>query len=108
MAYSGSTAASSVANPPTRMAGPLTRGTTDGPDPRGGSLWHYHSADGSTVVSAANYFTDAYELGMRPGDIVMGSYASSVASTDGYAYRLWCSGITTSGASFSTGAMSTG
>lgn len=108
MAYSGSTAASSVANPPVRMAGPLTMGSTAGPNPRGGSLWWYHSSDGSTVVSAANYFTDAYYLGMRPGDVVMGSYQSTVGSTSGYSYRLWCSGVSTSGASFSTGQMSTG
>lgn len=107
MAYSGSTAASSVANPPTPMITNIARGSTDGPNPRGGTLWFYHSADGSTVVSAANYFTDAYYLGMRPGDVVFGSYSSSVGSTDGYSYRLWCSGVSTSGASFSTGQMST-
>lgn len=108
MAYSGSTAASSVANVPTRVAGPLTIGSTDGPNPRGGSLWFYHSADGSTVVSASDYFTDAFYIGMRPGDVVFGSFSSSLGSTTGYTYRLWCSGVTTSGAEFSTGQMSTG
>lgn len=108
MAYAGSSAASSVANPPVRISGPLTVASTGGRSPRGGSLWWYSSSDGSTDVSAANYFTDAFYLGMRPGDVVTGSYQSSVGSTTGYAYRLWCSGVSTSGASFSTGQMSTG
>lgn len=107
MAYSGSTAASSVANPPTLISGNLTIGSTSGPNVRGGKVWHYHSSDGSTVTSAANYFTDAYYLGMRPGDVVLGVYQSSVGSTDVYSYRLVCSGVSTSGASFSTGQMST-
>ncbi len=108
MAYSGTTAASTLANPPIRVAGPLTIASTAGPNPAGGSLWWYSSSDGSTDVSVANYITDAFYLGMRPADVVMGSYTSSVGSTSGYSYRLYCSGVTTSGASFSTGQMSTG
>jgi len=109
MAYSGSTAASSVANPPIPVLAPLARtGSSLGFNPRGAQLWFYASSDGSTVVSAANYFTDAWYLGMRPGDVVIGSQMSSLGSTSGYSYRLWCSGVTTAGASFSTGQMSTG
>lgn len=108
MAYSGSTAASSVANPPALIAGQLTRSSSLGANVRGGSLWSYQSTDGSTVTSASNYFTDAWYLGIRPGDRIEGTYYSSVGSTDRYAYRLIVTGVTTAGAVCSTGQMSTG
>jgi len=109
MAYAGSTASSSVANPPALTSGQLTRSSSrSGPSPRGGSIWSYNSTDGSTVSSASAYFTDALYLGMRPGDIVHGTYYSSVGSTDRYAYRLIVTSVTTAGAVCSTGQMSTG
>lgn len=54
--------------------------------------WRYVSADPSTTVDDADYFTDGYTLGMRVGDqltsIVASSYnqsigAVSVASSSG-------------------------
>jgi hypothetical protein len=108
MAYSGSTAASSVANPPALVSGQLTRSSSLGPNLHGGSVWSYQSADGSTVTSASNYFTDAWYLGIRPGDHIMGSYSSSVGSTDRYSYRLIVTSVTTNGAVCSTAQMSTG
>lgn len=108
MAYSGSTAASSLANPPALGAGGrLTRGSSLGATPRGGNIYHYASTDGSTVTSAANYFTDAWYLGIRPNDIIQGVYYSSAGSTDRYAYRLIVTGVTTAGAVCSTAQMST-
>lgn len=107
MAYSGSTAASSAANVPAIISGQLTRSSSAGPNLHGGTVWYYASSDGSTVTSAANYFTDAWYLGMRPGDTIMGVYQSSVGSSTAYAYRLIVTGVTTSGASCSTGQMST-
>lgn len=82
MAYSGSTAASTVANPP-RLLIPRLGGlpnstelsTAVGTNPyreQGGALWYYSSSDPPATVTASGYFTDARELGMRPGDIVMG------------------------------------
>jgi len=108
MAYSGSTASSSVANPPSLIGGPLTRGSSSGPNPRGGQTWHYTSTDGSTVTSASAYFTDAWYLGMRPSDVIFGTYQSSVGSTDRYSYRLIVTSVTTAGAVCSTAQMSTG
>lgn len=110
--YYGATAASSLANPPVQISGGFTRpvdsGSTGGNLPRGAALWFFSSSANSTEVSAANFISDAYYLGMRPGDVVLGSYQSSAGSTTGNSYRLWCSGVTTAGASFSTGQMSTG
>ena len=108
MAYSGSTAASSVANPPALMGGQLTRGSSLGPNVRGFQSWSYQSTDGSTVSSASAYFTDAWYLGMRPGDHIQGTYYSSVGSTDRYSYRLIVTSVTTGGAVCSTAQMSTG
>ena len=36
----------------------------------GGNVWSYDSADAATVVRAANYITDALDLGMKVGDVV--------------------------------------
>jgi hypothetical protein len=118
MAYAGTTAASSISNPPTLVSfAPLTRssslgsGSTSHAIGRSGGpqQWVYsNSTEGSTVTSAALYFTDAWQLGMRPGDIVHGSYHSSVGSTDRYAYRLIVTSVTTNGAVCSTIQMSTG
>ena len=108
MAYSGSTAASSVANPPALVSFQLTRGSSLGPNVRGGQIWSHQSTDGSTVTSASAYFTDAWYLGIRPGDHILGTYYSSVGSTDRYAYRLIVTSVTTAGAVCSTGQMSTG
>ncbi len=80
MAYFGTTAASSVANPPMRLGGSLGGGlnqtSTTG---AGGSVWLYGSTNPSTDLTSANFFTDAFYLGMRQGDLVMwfGSSGSS-------------------------------
>ena len=111
MSYSGATAASSLANPPVPIASALYRmsdtSSTAGPQPRGAQLWWYCSSNATSDVSAANAITDGYYLGMRPGDVMIGSYFSSLGSTTGYSYRLTVTGVTTSGVTFSTGQQST-
>jgi len=79
MAYAGTTAATTVSNPPMLMA----RGMGSGFQTTGGSsagvaagvgsgcgMWMYASTNSSTEVIAANFFSDGYALGMRVGDIV--------------------------------------
>lgn len=72
MAYYSSTEGSSIANPPVRIGGPiggnLNTSSTGG---AGGQLWIYNSSNGTTDTLVANFFTDAYYLGMRKGDIVI-------------------------------------
>lgn len=83
MAYSGSTAASSVANPPIALiaAGitPYNNASanvlgsslqTTQPFNGGNQVWRYTSSDASTLAQAAGYFTDGLQLGMRIGDII--------------------------------------
>lgn len=83
MAYSGSTAASSVANPPICI---LPMGITPTNNASGNvlgsslqtttafsggvQLWRYTSSDASTLAQGAGYFTDGLSLGMRNGDII--------------------------------------
>ncbi len=39
----------------------------------GGDIWFYNSADADTVVRVAGYITNADDLGMKVGDIMMQS-----------------------------------
>ena len=85
MAYLGSTQASSLQNPPralvSRFAGSKPSSTTlstahpsdGGASPyrvQGGGIWILQSSEASSVALADNYFTDAREIGMQPGDIM--------------------------------------
>lgn len=105
MAYSGSTAA--TPNPPVLIASGLGIG-------RGSSaltgqnkqLWLYNSTNLTTDISAASFFTDAWYLGMRPGDIVMGTqYTSAGSSVISFLGSL--SAVTTAGGTLSTGGLMT-
>ena len=54
-----------TSNPPRLMVAAV--GTT------APNWWSYSSADAATVVRVINYFTDALELGMKPGDLIFQS-----------------------------------
>lgn len=79
--YSGSTAASSVSNPPvliSRLAGARsilgTSGLTawsSGVTRAGGlGMWQYISTNLTTDLTAAGFFSDGAQLGMQVGDIL--------------------------------------
>lgn len=115
MAYSGSTAATTLANPPRRLFGGvgqapgttgLTTAPTASPGGQGGAIWVYTSTNATTDLTVSNFFSDGYYLGMRPGDLVMGSQFSSAGST---VTTFWgaVTGVSTSGASLSTGSLVT-
>ena len=82
MTYFGSTAASSVQNPP-RILAPMDSarvGTTV--FTVSARLWLYGSTGGSSDPFTANFFSDAYYIGMKQGDIVLyAQQASTVASS---------------------------
>ncbi len=106
MAYSGTTAASSVANPPNLVASTLggrltasSSATVGG----GGNVWQYSSTNLTTDLTGSNFFTEAYYIGMKQGDIVFGAQASSAGSTTQIAYMGVLGAVTTSGAALSTG-----
>ena len=113
MAYSGSTAPSSVANPPRKLVEGVAslRGTTGlttdpsgVPGGQGGALWVYNSTNQTTDLTVSNFFSDGYYLGMRPGDIVMGCWFTSAGSSV-VSYQGTITGVSTSGATL--GAMIT-
>lgn len=95
----------STLNPPACIAQQLTRGTTTGVDNKP-QVWIYSSTNLTTDLTAANFFTDGYYLGMRPGDIVMGSQYTSAGSSR-IAFQGIISAATTSGAQFTTGSVMT-
>jgi hypothetical protein len=85
MAYAGSTAASSVANPPWRVDGGFLSGRSVNESTaaaNGGGVWVYNSTETLAAVAVANYFTDAQRLGMRSGDIILCSLRTGEASSD--------------------------
>ena len=78
MTYAGSTAASSVANPPrcvfgADMFGKRSTGIHSSTVVNGRKLWMHNSTDSSTDFITALYFTDGYYLGMTEGDLIMGA-----------------------------------
>jgi hypothetical protein len=84
MAYSGSTAASSVANPPTRVEQGLLslRNVNESTSVNdGGALWIYNSTNSSTNMLSTGFFTDGERLGMRVGDIMIARCSSGEGST---------------------------
>lgn len=114
MAYSGSTAATTLANPPRKLiegiAGiPGTTGLTTAPGSpggQGGAIWFYSSTNATTDIVASNFFTDGKYLGMRPGDLVAGVQFTSAGSSV-ITFLGAITGVSTSGASLSTGSLMT-
>lgn len=125
MAYYGSTQASSIANPPRQLIAPFannpalsgstqflsTQGSTaannpNGPGGGGGGLWFYSSTNLTTDLTAANFFSDGFYIGMRAGDVVMGNQYSSAGSTVTTFLGSIVS-VSTAGASLSTGTLMT-
>lgn len=93
MAYSGSTAASSVANPPICILPGLSptlnaSGNVVGSSLQttatfagGNSLWRYTSSDATTLTKGVGYFTDGLALGMKNGDAIIIVEQSSLGTS---------------------------
>ena len=118
MAYNGSTAATSVANPPRCIVQSFTSrgaytstalsGQASGVDVnnQGGSLWTYVSTDAVGTVITTGYFSDGDKLGMHPGDHVMGVVTSTNGATVTAYYGVITS-VSTNGATLSAGTVAT-
>ena len=106
MGYVGTTAASSVSNPPISIAHGLAGGVL-GSTAQGAGLWLYYTTDGTTVMETATYFTDAFYIGMRAGDLVIGAAAATANTTVGIAFQGVLGPVTTAGAGFSTASVMT-
>lgn len=109
MSYNGTTAGSTLANPPVLIASGMSRrvlnnGSTIGGAGGGSGLqfWMYSSTDSSTAPFAANYFTDAKYIGMTAGDVVL--QVGATGSTFGVSINVLGT-VSTAGAAYaSTGA----
>jgi len=110
MAYVGTTAASTVANPPNRVShGLLSQSNFNESTSvdNGGAVWSYTSSNLTTDLNEANFFSDGHLLGMRPGDILISATFSTESSTGAILYLGVITGVSTSGASLSTEAFIT-
>lgn len=98
--YLGTTAASSVSNPPVELMNSLGgQGNRPG---AGSALWYYNSTNTSTEVTTANFFTDGLQLGMKAGDIVFVNYTTSIGSTAVIPYMGSIGIVSTLGATLNT------
>lgn len=104
MAYSGSTAASTAANPPILIGGGLVKSVSASTVTLSRQLWMYASTDSTTLAMGANYFTDAYYIGMRQNDVVIHTWQSSVGSSQVLQIAT-LGAVTTAGAALTTGSM---
>ena len=116
MAYLGSTQASSLRNPPRCLisgfagtprstalsTGIPSDGLASAYRTQGGAVWLYSSSHGSTAAMDTNFFTDAWYIGMRPGDIVLGVQWTTAGSST-VLYMGAIAAVSTSGANLSTG-----
>lgn len=77
MAYQGSTELSSKQNPPRNVGvslwGQRSTSLLSSSKIRGQGLWLYNTTDGATEMTSAAYFIDAYYIGMKEGDLIMGA-----------------------------------
>lgn len=125
MAYFGSTQLSSVANPPRLLVAPFatnpalagstqflsTQGSTAANNPNapgggGGGLWYYASTNSTTDLTASNFFSDGFYIGMKAGDPVMTASFTSLGSSVQTGLGVIVS-VSTAGASLSTGSLIT-
>lgn len=107
MAYSGSTAASSVANPPSRVSVGLLSQRSHAESTtydNGGQVWFYNSTNLTTDLGSTGFFSDAIELGMRNGDVVICVTRSTDSSTGVELVIGTLRDVSTGGASLSTAA----
>lgn len=104
MAYAGTTASSSLANPPLRIAGYTGAGansTAFGVAAGLGAknVWLYNTSHATSDMAASNFFTDAYYMGMKQGDLIMGVICTGSSA---YPYIGTLGAITTSGGALSS------
>lgn len=97
MAYKGSTELSSVANPPRCLTAGMwgVRSTTVLPSSVGGqNLWLYNTTESCTDLVTTGFFTDGKTLGMKEGDLIMGTFTTGTTVS---AYMGVIGAVTTNG-----------
>lgn len=118
MAYSGTTASSTLRNPPINLlsvmqtvqndsAGVLspTTARSTANYVGGCGLWYYRSSDSATIASSPGYFTDGLQLGMKTGDIIFIVSQSSYGTSPSMAVGCIVSSNSTAGFNAAIGAV---
>ena len=125
MAYFGTTQLSSVSNPPRQLVmafasvpaggvgssvlttqGSTVAGATPSGSVQGSGVWSYCSTNLTTDLTVANFFSDAYYIGMRAGDIVIGTQFTSAGSSV-ITFQGAITSVSTAGAALSSGSVMT-
>lgn len=103
MTYSGSTAGTTSSNPPIQVSEGGIGGVNQIATGHGGGnkIWRYDSSNQTSDMTAAGFFSDAKALGMKAGDIVIGTVAtgSSVSVFMGIVGTLTTAGAAALGSS---------
>lgn len=75
MAYAGTTAGSTTTNPPMAFGPPALGGVNNNTTEayNGRRVWLYNSSHSTTQLTDTAFFSDAYYIGMKQGDIVFGT-----------------------------------
>lgn len=94
LAYNGTTAGSTLANPPVLLAAAIgghvqfatTGSSASAPNnlnqgASGGKLWFYSSSNSAAELAGLNAFSDGVALGMTYGDIVIGVTATGYTTS---------------------------
>jgi hypothetical protein len=108
MAYSGTTAATSLQNPVIRIGGGMSNQTryqssasnaaVAAGQGGGNQLWFYSTTDVSSSLFASGAIADGYELGMKTGDaVIISCFISTVTSSGTITLGLVSSVSTTGG-----------
>lgn len=103
MAYLGTTAASSIVNPPRILQPQDVARIGSSAGPIGARIWAYGcTGANSTDPFTSNYFVDAYYIGMKQGDIVIYSHKNSTVSTSSIVGMGILGAVSTDGACLTT------
>ena len=88
--YYGSTAGTTLANPPAEVfsviGGKLQYPGVLTTSAKGGKVFFYSSTNTPSDMNTAGTITDGAQLGMSPGDLLVGVFNGGAATTDCYPY----------------------
>ena len=104
MAYMSSTEASTVANPPSVIAGNMTN-FNNSPGLTGGRLWMHQTTETNATLEGANFITDGKRLGMVAGDVLIMVSGGAASTAPGLLIGPIVS-VTTAGVTLSSGFIS--
>lgn len=106
--YYGTTAGSTLQNPPVVVAQAMMGVFGNAPGSQGGRFWFYQSTNFSSDIENGGtaVITDGKALGMKPGDLLFGVQTSSAGDVTPFTFITPIITVTTAGAFTSTNVIS--